>query len=361
MVAIPDEFVQDVGDESGRLGLVEADAAGESLLGERPCDVERVELVELTREEVEPHCACLIRCSCECRLAGKTEKCRRRISAGSTSINVQLGRSLNFANTTCAEFRCAKSRKHGHTRCAARGFRRLATRFDLVHVVPHFRVDVAPRDRLRPRHARQARLVHSGNRQEPRCEPAQALLRSASCPGTRSQFGHRELMALCSLQNCMDKMNRRANVWSLPWGSTTRPLYASTSASLSLENDPVRGHRVELTPKLTQAWYEQVDYFARLPGYAVLVFDNRGVGWSDSPGWSYTTREMALDVVELLDFLGWTQDRSLNVVGVSMGGMIAQQLVSLPSAPPPPSQLACFPSSPRWEKYNKTCVSPGSN
>lgn len=77
------------------------------------------------------------------------------------------------------------------------------------------------------------------------------------------------------------------------------------------------------------AWYEQVDYFARLPGYAVLVFDNRGVGWSDSPGWSYTTREMALDVVELLDFLGWTQDRSLNVVGVSMGGMIAQQLALL--------------------------------
>ncbi|KAG0660003.1 hypothetical protein C6P46_004804 [Rhodotorula mucilaginosa] len=92
---------------------------------------------------------------------------------------------------------------------------------------------------------------------------------------TCSQFGHRELLTLRSLlQNCMDKMNRRAD-----------------------------------------AWYEQVDYFARLPGYAVLVFDNRGVGWSDSPGWSYTTREMALDVVELLDFLGWTQDRSLNVVG----------------------------------------------
>ncbi|GAA5875242.1 hypothetical protein JCM3774_004181 [Rhodotorula dairenensis] len=77
------------------------------------------------------------------------------------------------------------------------------------------------------------------------------------------------------------------------------------------------------------AWHEQVAYFARLPGYAVLVFDNRGVGWSDSPGWSYTTREMALDLVELLDFLGWTQARTLNVVGVSMGGMIAQQLALL--------------------------------
>jgi hypothetical protein len=60
VVAISDELVQDVGDESGRLGLVEADTAGESLLGERTCDVEGVELVELTREEVEPHGACLI-------------------------------------------------------------------------------------------------------------------------------------------------------------------------------------------------------------------------------------------------------------------------------------------------------------
>ncbi|GAA5982604.1 hypothetical protein JCM10908_006716 [Rhodotorula pacifica] len=77
------------------------------------------------------------------------------------------------------------------------------------------------------------------------------------------------------------------------------------------------------------AWHEQVAYFARQKDYAVLVFDNRGVGWSDSPGWSYTTREMALDLVELLDYLGWTEERSLNVIGVSMGGMIVQQLALL--------------------------------
>jgi hypothetical protein len=45
---------------------------------------------------------------------------------------------------------------------------------------------------------------------------------------TCSQFGHRELLTLRSLlQNCMDKMNRRADVWYLPWDSTTRPLCVS--------------------------------------------------------------------------------------------------------------------------------------
>ncbi|KAK4701390.1 hypothetical protein P7C70_g4841, partial [Phenoliferia sp. Uapishka_3] len=75
------------------------------------------------------------------------------------------------------------------------------------------------------------------------------------------------------------------------------------------------------------AWHHQVTHFSRKPGYQILVFDNRGVGNSDTPpGRLWKTSEMALDAVDLLDYLGWTGKRELNVVGVSMGGMIAQEL-----------------------------------
>lgn len=75
-------------------------------------------------------------------------------------------------------------------------------------------------------------------------------------------------------------------------------------------------------------WLPQVRYFGRLPQYSVLVFDNRGVGNSGSPWGPYTTSGMANDVIVLLDFLGWTADRELHVIGISMGGMIAQELAS---------------------------------
>jgi len=33
---------------------------------------------------------------------------------------------------------------------------------------------------------------------------------------------------------------------------------------------------------------------------------------------------MSQDIVVLLDYVGWTSERSLHVVGISLGGMIAQ-------------------------------------
>ncbi|KAM0789938.1 hypothetical protein ACM66B_006778 [Microbotryomycetes sp. NB124-2] len=85
-------------------------------------------------------------------------------------------------------------------------------------------------------------------------------------------------------------------------------------------------------------WNLQVQHFASLPKFQCLVFDNRGVGSSDSPKGLYLVREMAKDVVELLEQVGWVEkgkegeerDRQrLNVVGVSMGGMCALELATL--------------------------------
>ncbi|KAI0670539.1 alpha/beta-hydrolase [Trametes maxima] len=75
-------------------------------------------------------------------------------------------------------------------------------------------------------------------------------------------------------------------------------------------------------------WLPQVEHFARNPDFSVLVFDNRGVGNSGTPRGPYTTSKMADDVIILLDYVGWKDPRQVHVVGVSLGGMIAQELAS---------------------------------
>ena len=68
-------------------------------------------------------------------------------------------------------------------------------------------------------------------------------------------------------------------------------------------------------------WAMQTPAFAEK--HRTIVFDNRGVGRSAKPAGPYAIPAMADETAALLDHLGIP---SANVLGLSMGGMIAQEL-----------------------------------
>ena len=69
-----------------------------------------------------------------------------------------------------------------------------------------------------------------------------------------------------------------------------------------------------------ETWEAQLPAFAER--YRVLSYDNRGVGETSTPPGAYTTKQMADDLAGLVDALDLPR---FHVLGVSMGGMIAQE------------------------------------
>ncbi|KAJ2726348.1 hypothetical protein GGI07_000661 [Coemansia sp. Benny D115] len=74
----------------------------------------------------------------------------------------------------------------------------------------------------------------------------------------------------------------------------------------------------------TMYWRLQSRYFASLGDYTICVFDNCGSGRSTVAPGPYKVTQLARDAMAVLDHLGWKD--SVHAVGVSLGGMIVQEM-----------------------------------
>jgi len=91
-----------------------------------------------------------------------------------------------------------------------------------------------------------------------------------------------------------------------------------------------------------ETWVFQMDALLGA-GYRVLRFDNRGVGATDKPPGPYTTELFARDAKALVYHLGLDD---FHLLGVSMGGMIAQEYALAHSEDLRSLTLACTYAAP---------------
>src|ERR1051325_10801928 len=96
---------------------------------------------------------------------------------------------------------------------------------------------------------------------------------------------------------------------------------------------------------------DHVPWLRHLPvlgqSHRLILLDNRGVGRSGKPPGPYSTRQMAADALAVLDALDVA---SADIVGVSMGGMIAQELALAAPARVRRLVLVCTAARPRPEQ-----------
>jgi 3-oxoadipate enol-lactonase len=79
--------------------------------------------------------------------------------------------------------------------------------------------------------------------------------------------------------------------------------------------------------------------------FAVVAFDNRGIGESDVPPGPYTAAQLATDALAVLEAAGFER---AHVVGASLGGMVAQEVALAAPERIDKLVLACtMPGGPR--------------
>ncbi|CEO96170.1 hypothetical protein PBRA_004860 [Plasmodiophora brassicae] len=90
-------------------------------------------------------------------------------------------------------------------------------------------------------------------------------------------------------------------------------------------------------------WQTTAEHLAA-NGFCCVFYDNRGVGHSSCPMLGYSIRAMAEDALGLVRHLKWDDGKvPLVAAGISMGGMILQELLLL--APPSTFAAAAFVST----------------
>ena len=92
-----------------------------------------------------------------------------------------------------------------------------------------------------------------------------------------------------------------------------------------------------------ETWAAQIPTLTAA-GYPVLIFDNRGIGYSSRTPGKYTAELLASDCKALVDALGIP--KPFHLLGVSMGGMIAQTYALMHSEDIQSLTLACTYAKP---------------